>query len=232
MLKLIPVKGGPPGARPINAYSSERAGVGGALPYNEVVIASINPANGETLRTFEELTDAQLDQKLAGAEKAYRTYRRTSFADRARWLAAAADMLESEKDRIGRIMTLEMGKPIAAARAEAVKCAWACRYYAECGERLLAAETIDAGAGATSGGGPHTARAGAVRCAWACLYYAEGGERLLAAETIDAGAGRSSVRYQPIGPVLAVMPWNFPFWQVFRFAAPALMAGNVGLLKH
>ncbi len=190
MLKLTPVKGGPPGARPINAYSSERAGVGGALPYNEVVIASINPANGETLRTFEELTDAQLDQKLAGAEKAYRTYRRTSFADRARWLAAAADILESEKDRIGRIMTLEMGKPIAAARAEAVKCAWACRYYAECGERLLAAETI------------------------------------------DAGAGRSSVRYQPIGPVLAVMPWNFPFWQVFRFAAPALMAGNVGLLKH
>jgi succinate-semialdehyde dehydrogenase/glutarate-semialdehyde dehydrogenase len=155
-----------------------------------VVIASINPANGETLRTFEELTDAQLEEKLAGAERAYRTYRRTSFADRARWLAAAADILESEKDRIGRIMTLEMGKPIAAARAEAAKCASACRYYAECGEKLLATETI------------------------------------------DAGAGRNSVRYQPIGPVLAVMPWNFPFWQVFRFAAPALMAGNVGLLKH
>src|ERR1035441_2212351 len=117
MLKLTPVKGGPPGARPINAYSSERAGVDGALPYNEVVIASINPATGDTLRTFEELTDAQLDQKLAGAEKAYRTYRRTSFADRARGLAVAADILESEKDRIGRIMTLEMGKPIAAARA-------------------------------------------------------------------------------------------------------------------
>jgi succinate-semialdehyde dehydrogenase/glutarate-semialdehyde dehydrogenase len=160
------------------------------VPYNEFVIASINPATGATLRTFEELTDAQLDKKLANAERAYRTYRRTPFADRARWLTAAAGILESEKDRIGRIMTLEMGKPIAAARAEAAKCAWACRYYADRGESLLAAETV------------------------------------------DAGAGHNSVRYQPIGPVLAVMPWNFPFWQVFRFAAPALMAGNVGLLKH
>ena len=87
-------------------------------------------------------------------------------------------------------MTLEMGKPIAAARAEAAKCAWACR------------------------------------------YYAENGERLLAEETVDAGAGRILIRYRPVGPVLAVMPWNFPFWQVFRFAAPALTAGNVGLLKH
>src|ERR1035438_8151680 len=116
------------------------AGVGGRLLYNEVVIASINPATVETLRTFEELTDAQLEEKLAGAERAYRAYRRTSFADRARWLAAAADILESEKDRIGRVMTLEMGKPIAAARAEAAKCAGACRYYSERGERLLAAE--------------------------------------------------------------------------------------------
>ncbi len=154
------------------------------------MIASINPSTGETLRTFEELTDAQLDGKLAKAEAAYRSYRRTAFADRARWLAAAANILESEKDRIGRIMTLEMGKPIAAARAEAAKCAWACR------------------------------------------YYAENGERLLAEETVEANPGRNSIRYRPIGPVLAVMPWNFPFWQVFRFAAPALTAGNVGLLKH
>ncbi len=154
------------------------------------MLASINPATGETLRTFEELTDAQLEEKLALAEHSFGAYRRTSFAGRARRLTAAAGILESEKDRIGRIMTLEMGKPIAAARAEAVKCAWACRYYAERGERLLADEPV------------------------------------------DAGPGRSFIRCQPIGPVLAVMPWNFPFWQVFRFAAPALMAGNVGLLKH
>jgi len=154
------------------------------------VIASINPATGETLRVFDELTDAQLEEKLAASQRAYGEHRRTSFADRARRLTAAADILESEKDRIGRIMTLEMGKPIGAARAEAAKCASACR------------------------------------------YYAENGERLLAEEIVEAGAGRNSVRYQPIGPVLAVMPWNFPFWQVFRFAAPALMAGNVGLLKH
>jgi succinate-semialdehyde dehydrogenase/glutarate-semialdehyde dehydrogenase len=154
------------------------------------VIASINPATGETLRTFDELTDSQLEEKLANAERTYRSYRRTPLAERARWLAAAADILEAEKDRVGRIMTLEMGKPLAAARAEAVKCAWACR------------------------------------------YYAENGERLLAAEIVDAGTGENSVHYQPLGPVLAVMPWNFPFWQVFRFAVPALMAGNVGLLKH
>jgi len=154
------------------------------------MIASVNPATGETLRTFEALTDSQIEDKLARADAAYRSYRRTSFGDRARWLTAAAQILESEADAFGRIMTLEMGKPIGAARAEAQKCALGCRYYAEHGERLLADEPI------------------------------------------DAGSGRSFIHYQPIGPVLAVMPWNFPFWQVFRFAAPALMAGNVGLLKH
>jgi succinate-semialdehyde dehydrogenase/glutarate-semialdehyde dehydrogenase len=157
------------------------------------MIASINPATGATLRTFEPLTESQIEDRLRRAAAAYQAYRRTSFADRARWLNAAAAILESEKDRLGRVMTLEMGKNIGAARAEAAKCALACRYYAEHGERLLADEPVDAGA---------------------------------------AGAGRSFMRYQPIGPVLAVMPWNFPFWQVFRFAAPALMAGNVGLLKH
>jgi succinate-semialdehyde dehydrogenase/glutarate-semialdehyde dehydrogenase len=154
------------------------------------MIASVNPATCETLRTFEPLTDTQIDERIARADAAYRAYRGTSFADRARWLGAAGGILEAEKDRFGRIMTLEMGKPIAAARAEAVKCATACRFYADHGERLLADEPM------------------------------------------DAGAGRSFIRYQPIGPVLAVMPWNFPFWQVFRFAAPALMAGNAGLLKH
>jgi succinate-semialdehyde dehydrogenase / glutarate-semialdehyde dehydrogenase len=154
------------------------------------MIASVNPATGETLRTFDPLSAAQIEDRLARAAAAYGTYRRTSYADRARWLSAAAEILESERDALGRIMTLEMGKPIAAARAEAAKCALACRYYVEHGERLLAEEPV------------------------------------------DAGPGRSFIRYEPIGLVLAVMPWNFPFWQVFRFAAPVLMAGNVGLLKH
>jgi succinate-semialdehyde dehydrogenase / glutarate-semialdehyde dehydrogenase len=154
------------------------------------MIASINPATGETLRTFPSLDEVEIENRLARADAAYRAYRRSSFADRARWLTACAGILETERDALGRIMTLEMGKPIAAARAEAAKCATACRYYVEHGEQLLADEPV------------------------------------------DAGAGRAFLRYQPIGPVLAVMPWNFPFWQVFRFAAPALMAGNVGLLKH
>jgi succinate-semialdehyde dehydrogenase/glutarate-semialdehyde dehydrogenase len=154
------------------------------------MIATVNPATGETVATFDALTEAQLEGKLARSAEAYCSYRRTTFADRTAWMARAAGILENERDAFGRIMTLEMGKPLEAARQEVAKCALACRYYVEHAERLLADEPVDLG-------GP-----------------------------------RSFIRYQPIGPVLAVMPWNFPFWQVFRFLAPALMAGNVGLLKH
>src|SRR5271157_2242308 len=144
------------------------------------MIASINPATGATLRTFEPLAEGQIEDRVRRAAAAYQAYRRTPFADRARWLSAAAEILESEKDRLGRVMTLEMGKPIGGAGAEAAKCALACRYYAEHGRQLLADEII------------------------------------------AAGPAVSYLRYQPVGPLLAVMPWNFPFWQVFRFAAPAL----------
>jgi succinate-semialdehyde dehydrogenase/glutarate-semialdehyde dehydrogenase len=153
-------------------------------------IATINPATGETLKTFDALSGAELERRLARAEETFRAYRNTSFADRARWMTRAAEILEGEKDRLGRLMTTEMGKTLASAVAEAEKCAKACR------------------------------------------YYVENAERFLADEEVRTDAKRSFVRFQPIGPVLAVMPWNFPFWQVFRFAAPALMAGNVGLLKH
>jgi len=153
-------------------------------------IASINPATGETLRVFEPLSAARLEEKLARAASVFRCYRKTRFAQRTQWLGRAAEILEAEKQAFGRIMTLEMGKTLKSAIAEAEKCAWACR------------------------------------------YYAENGERHLADEAVATNAARSFVRYQPLGCVLAVMPWNFPFWQVFRFAAPALMAGNVGLLKH
>jgi succinate-semialdehyde dehydrogenase/glutarate-semialdehyde dehydrogenase len=151
---------------------------------------SVNPATGEVLGTFEELSDAALDAKLARAAATFRTWRKAPFAERGRALVRAAEELEARKERWGRIMTLEMGKTLRSAVAEAEKCAWVCRYYAENGERFLADEE------------------------W------------------RSGASRSYVRHLPLGPVLAVMPWNFPFWQVFRFAAPALMAGNVGLLKH
>jgi len=155
-----------------------------------MAIASINPATGETLQSFEPLSSAALDQKLAHAFATFQAYRKTSFAERAQWLNNAARILEVSKQKFGHTMTAEMGKTLKSAVAEAEKCALACR------------------------------------------YYAENGERHLADETIATNASRSFVRYQPIGPVLAVMPWNFPFWQVFRFAAPTLMAGNVGLLKH
>jgi len=155
-----------------------------------MAIATINPATGETLRTFEALTDSEIEQKIQLAADTFHKHRRVPFSERARKMMRAAEILESDKAEFGRIMTTEMGKPIKAAIAEAEKCAWVCRYYAETGEGFLADEIV------------------------------------------ETNATRSYVRYQPIGPVLAVMPWNFPFWQVFRFAAPALMAGNVGLLKH
>jgi succinate-semialdehyde dehydrogenase / glutarate-semialdehyde dehydrogenase len=155
-----------------------------------MTIASINPATGQTVRTFTPLTDAELEARLQCAVEAFHRHRRTTMADRTRMLLRAAEILESEKDEFGRLMVLEMGKTLKAAKEEAAKCAWGCR------------------------------------------YYAENAERFLAEEPMETGTARTFVAYQPIGPVLAIMPWNFPFWQVFRFAAPALAAGNVGLLKH
>ncbi|HEX6135096.1 MAG TPA: NAD-dependent succinate-semialdehyde dehydrogenase [Longimicrobiales bacterium] len=153
-------------------------------------MVSRNPATGEVLEELETLDEAGLERKLARAWRAFQSHRRTPFSERAERMRAAADILEAEKERLGRLMTLEMGKPIVAAVAEAEKCAWVCRYYADQAERFLADEQV------------------------------------------ETGTGRGMVKYQPLGPVLAVMPWNFPFWQVFRFVAPGLMAGNVGLLKH
>lgn len=153
-------------------------------------IATINPATGETLKTFEPLSKESIEAKLALAQQAFESYRQTPITQRAEWLKAAAEILERDKVHFGKIMTTEMGKPIKSAIAEAEKCAWVCRYYAE-----HAAEFVADVPAATD-------------------------------------ASKSFVRYQPLGIILAVMPWNFPFWQVFRFAAPALMAGNVGILKH
>jgi succinate-semialdehyde dehydrogenase/glutarate-semialdehyde dehydrogenase len=155
-----------------------------------MTIASINPATGETLKTFRPLSSEEIDDRIARAVRAFEVNRARSFAERAQRMRCAGDLLEQRQREYGRLMTLEMGKPIKAAMAEAAKCALVCRYYAEHAEEFLADEPI-----ATE-------------------------------------AKETYIHYQPIGPVLAVMPWNFPFWQVFRFAAPALMAGNVGLLKH
>ncbi|HKN25930.1 MAG TPA: NAD-dependent succinate-semialdehyde dehydrogenase [Candidatus Acidoferrum sp.] len=155
-----------------------------------MAIATINPATGEIVRTIDALTDAQVDEKISKAAKSFHSFRQTSFADRARWMIKAAEILEAEKESIGRLMTLEMGKTLGSAIAEAEKCAGGCRFYAAHAPKFIADEVI------------------------------------------ETSASKSFIRYQPLGIVLAVMPWNFPFWQVFRFIAPGLMAGNVGLLKH
>ncbi|MFD7668466.1 NADP-dependent succinic semialdehyde dehydrogenase [Streptomyces sp. NPDC059788] len=161
-----------------------------------MAIATVNPATGETLKTFDALNAGEIEDRLVRAEQAFRDHRTTTFAERGELLRNAAGLLEAGRDGIARTMTTEMGKPLAAARAEVAKCAKTMRWYAEHAEELLADETPDAG------------------------------------DAKDAGASRAYVRYRPLGTVLAVMPWNFPLWQVIRFAAPALMAGNTCLLKH
>ncbi|HEU5162804.1 MAG TPA: NAD-dependent succinate-semialdehyde dehydrogenase, partial [Thermoanaerobaculia bacterium] len=153
-------------------------------------IATTNPATGEVIKTFPAITPDELERKLARAHEVFARHRTTSFADRAEAMLRAADILERDQKRLGDLITLEMGKPVKAARAEVAK------------------------------------------CALACGYYAGNAETHLADERIKTEASESYVRYEPMGPILAIMPWNFPFWQVFRFAAPAIMAGNVGLLKH
>ncbi len=155
-------------------------------------IASINPTTCQQLKTFPTLADDLLEAKIIESERVFQGYRHTSWEQRSQWLHQAASLLRDDPQSLewAKLMTVEMGKPIAQAIAEIQKCAWVCDYYADRGAEFLAPEPV----------------------------------------TTDASESR--IEYQPLGTILAVMPWNFPFWQVFRFAAPTLMAGNVALLKH
>src|SRR5215217_5315264 len=103
-----------------------------------MAIATTNPATGETLQEFDELTDAELQTRLQRAADTFRTYRHTTFAERAGWLRRAADLLEEEAEQLGRIATTEMGKTLASAKAEVAKCAKGCRWYADHAEEILA----------------------------------------------------------------------------------------------
>ncbi len=156
-----------------------------------MALQSTNPATGQAHERFSPLDAAGIDARLRRAQEAFPDWRGRPVEERAAVLARAADLLEAEKQRLGALMTAEMGKLLASAVDEAEKCARGCRHYAENGARYLAEE-----------------------------------------QQADGEGVRERILYQPLGPVLAVMPWNFPFWQVIRFAAPALVAGNVGLLKH
>lgn len=153
-------------------------------------IKSINPYNNELLHEFEEHTEEQLKETLANADKAFKIWKQTTFAERSNLLRECANLLLSNKDSLAKIITLEMGKPISQSISEIEKCASACEFYADKAESFLSDEIM------------------------------------------ESDATKSLISYEPLGCILAVMPWNFPFWQVFRFAAPALMAGNVGILKH
>ena len=159
-----------------------------------MAIETVNPATGDVIETFEPHDQAEVAHRIAQAFEAAQTLRATSYAQRATWMHATADVLDADVDRVASMITLEMGKPIAQSRAEVLKCAKNLRFYADNAESFLSAEQLD---------DPSTVSASAAGTVW-----------------------------HPLGVVLAVMPWNYPLWQVIRFAAPALMAGNTGLLKH
>ena len=159
-----------------------------------MAIATVNPTTGITEKTFEAHDAQEVERRIALADAATRAMRTTSFDQRGQWMNAAADLLEAEADEIARIMTIEMGKPLAQAKAEALKCVKGMRFYAEHAAGFLADEPLE--------------------------------------NPSKVNASSAYAVYQPLGAVLAVMPWNYPLWQVVRFAAPALMAGNSGLLKH
>jgi succinate-semialdehyde dehydrogenase / glutarate-semialdehyde dehydrogenase len=155
-----------------------------------MALHAVNPATGETIKTYDEMTPAETGQIIAQAHQTFRDWKQTPFVERAQMMRRAAQILRENANTYGVLMAQEMGKPVREGRAEAEKCAWVCE------------------------------------------YYAENAEAFLQPEVIPTDASKSFLTFQPLGVVLAVMPWNFPFWQVFRFAAPALMAGNVGVLKH
>jgi succinate-semialdehyde dehydrogenase / glutarate-semialdehyde dehydrogenase len=158
-----------------------------------MAIATTNPATGEVVKSYDPMSEHEIEVRLARAASGFELLRRTTFRERAGWMRAAADVLDRSVDDVARTMTLEMGKTFASAKAEVAKCAKACRFYAQHAESFLAEQPVDPTA---------------------------------------VSAAKAYSRYQPLGPVLAIMPWNFPLWQAMRFAAPALMAGNVGVLKH
>ena len=155
-----------------------------------MTIASVNPATGEKIKTYVEMTPEQVSAAVAQAHDAWKSWRNTAFAERGRLLKRAGEILRQRKEEFARLMAIEMGKPLKQGVAETEKCAWACDYYADHAEAHLARDVI------------------------------------------KTDASKSYVAFEPLGVVLAVMPWNFPLWQVFRFAAPALMAGNTAVLKH
>lgn len=159
-----------------------------------MAIASVNPATGATLARFDQHDPAEVEARIASAHEAFQTLRAADFPTRAAWMHAAADLLDEDLERVAEMITLEMGKPLAQARAEVHKSATAMRFYADNAADFLS------------------------------------GARLEDPSAVGASSARTV--YQPLGVVLAVMPWNYPIWQVVRFAAPALMAGNTGLLKH
>jgi len=153
-------------------------------------VESINPTTGEILKKYDEMTPEEISATIEKADRAFASWRTTSFGERAERMRVAGRIVREKTDEYARLMADEMGKPLAEGRAEAEKCAWVCE------------------------------------------YYAENAEKFLAREEIQTEASASFVTFEPLGVILAVMPWNFPFWQVFRFAAPGLMAGNAGILKH
>ncbi|UCH61939.1 MAG: NAD-dependent succinate-semialdehyde dehydrogenase [Fidelibacterota bacterium] len=155
-----------------------------------MTIEAVNPATGETIKTYRENTPAEIHDIIKGVDEAFHSWRHTALTERAPLVKNIAGVLRDNREEYALLATREMGKPITESRAEVEK------------------------------------------CAWVCDYYADNAAVFLQPEVVETDASKSYVTFQPLGVVLAVMPWNFPFWQLFRFAAPAVMAGNTIVMKH
>jgi len=155
-----------------------------------MAFVSTNPATGEVVATFDNMSDTQIEAALTAAMSAHKTLKAWPMEDRRAAMHRIADILEAEAEELGAIITLEMGKTLSSAIGEVKKCAMGCR------------------------------------------YYADNAADMMADEVVNAAAAMTYKKYLPLGPIMVVMPWNYPLWQVYRFVGPALMAGNTGLLKH
>lgn len=155
-----------------------------------MTLKSINPSNDSLIKEYNELSEDCIHEKIAKAHSSFHQWKNTPWGTREELLRHCGKKLDERKEELGKLISIEMGKPIGESIAEIEKCVWLCEYYAEQGPGFLANNVI------------------------------------------ETDANESYISYEPLGVILAIMPWNFPFWQVFRFAVPSILAGNTGILKH
>ncbi|MGA9188037.1 MAG: aldehyde dehydrogenase family protein, partial [Methanosarcina sp.] len=180
-------------------------------------IKSINPYTEEVNWSYDLLSFGECKAQIEKSRTAFLTWSSLPIEERAKSFTKVGEVLRQNTNTYAEIITKEMGKPITQSRAEIQKCIWLCDHYAEKAPEFLKDEVVDTES---------------EKCTWLCNYYAKDAAEFLKDEVVDTGSEKSYVTFEPMGVIFGIMPWNFPFWQVFRFAVPTMCAGNVCVLKH